>query len=89
MRAEQILKTGSPDVIQSVELPQPVAKSGEVVVRVKAVFFYVDVTTERLDTLTKLFDSGDFRVEVGTVLPLDQAPRRTRCWLGRLTSEGK
>jgi NADPH:quinone reductase-like Zn-dependent oxidoreductase len=89
MRAEQILKTGSPDVIQSVELPQPVAKSGEVVVRVKAVFFYVDVTTERLDTLTKLFDSGDFRVEVGTVLPLDQAPTAHEMLAGAPHKRGK
>lgn len=40
---------------------------------VKAVFFYVEVTTERLDILTKLFDSGELRLEVGTVLPLEQA----------------
>jgi NADPH:quinone reductase-like Zn-dependent oxidoreductase len=40
---------------------------------VKAVFFYVEVTTSRLEHLTELFDSGKLVPCVGTVLPLSQA----------------
>lgn len=39
---------------------------------VRAVFFLVEVTSERLDKLTDLFDSGKLKARVGTVLPLDQ-----------------
>jgi NADPH:quinone reductase-like Zn-dependent oxidoreductase len=39
---------------------------------VRTTFFLVDVTSDRLDTLSKLFDSGSLRTEVGTVLPLEQ-----------------
>jgi NADPH:quinone reductase-like Zn-dependent oxidoreductase len=34
------------------------------------VFFYVEVTTERLNTISKLFDSGELQASVGSVLPL-------------------
>lgn len=40
---------------------------------VKAVFFYVEVTTARLQHITELFDSGKLVPSVGTVLPLSQA----------------
>ena len=40
---------------------------------IRSVFFLVQVTTERLNTLTSLFDSGQLRTRVGTVLPLEQA----------------
>ncbi len=40
---------------------------------IRSVFFLVQVTTERLNMLTSLFDSGKLRGRVGTVLPLEQA----------------
>jgi NADPH:quinone reductase-like Zn-dependent oxidoreductase len=40
---------------------------------IRAAFFYVDVTTERLNTITELFDSGKLVTDVGTVLPLAEA----------------
>ena len=40
---------------------------------VRTVFFLVDVTTARLELLTNLFDRGELKARVGTVLPLDQA----------------
>jgi len=40
---------------------------------VRAVFFYVAVTTVRLNALTDLFDSRQLTADVGTVLPLEQA----------------
>jgi NADPH:quinone reductase-like Zn-dependent oxidoreductase len=40
---------------------------------VRTVFFYVDVTTARLNKITELFDSGKLATDVGTVLPLEEA----------------
>ena len=39
----------------------------------KAVFFFVDVTTARLNKITELLNSGDLTTQVGTVLPLEEA----------------
>ena len=56
---------------------------------VKAVFFYVEVTTERLDILSKLFDSGELRLEVGTVLPLEKARLAHEMLAGAPHARGK
>jgi NADPH:quinone reductase-like Zn-dependent oxidoreductase len=40
---------------------------------IRAVFFLVEVTTERLDRITRLFDDRALRPRVGSVLPLAQA----------------
>ena len=40
---------------------------------VRAVFFLVEVTTERLNRITRMFDEGKLIPRVGTVLPLEQA----------------
>jgi NADPH:quinone reductase-like Zn-dependent oxidoreductase len=40
---------------------------------IRAAFFYVDVTTARLNSITELFDSGKLVTDVGTVLPLEEA----------------
>jgi NADPH:quinone reductase-like Zn-dependent oxidoreductase len=39
---------------------------------VPTVFFYVEVTTERLNTISKLFDSAELQASVGSVLPLKE-----------------
>ena len=39
---------------------------------VRSVFFYVDVTTTRLNTISEMFASGTLATQVGTVLPLEQ-----------------
>ena len=38
---------------------------------IRPVFFYVDVTTERLNTISKFFDSAELQTSVGSVLPLE------------------
>jgi len=38
----------------------------------RSAFFLVDVTTDRLNTLAKLFDSGKLSCQVGTVLPFSE-----------------
>jgi NADPH:quinone reductase-like Zn-dependent oxidoreductase len=40
---------------------------------IRAAYFYVDVTTSRLNKITELFDSGKLVTNVGTVLPLEEA----------------
>jgi NADPH:quinone reductase-like Zn-dependent oxidoreductase len=40
---------------------------------IRAAYFYVDVTTSRLNKITELFDSGKLVTNVGTVLPLAEA----------------
>jgi NADPH:quinone reductase-like Zn-dependent oxidoreductase len=40
---------------------------------IRAVFFLVEVTTDRLDLITTLFNEGKLVPRVGTVLPLEQA----------------
>ncbi len=40
---------------------------------IRAAYFYVDVTTARLNKLTELFDGGRLLTDVGTVLPLKEA----------------
>ena len=39
---------------------------------IRSVFFYVDVTTARLNTISEMFASGTLSTQVGTVLPLEQ-----------------
>jgi NADPH:quinone reductase-like Zn-dependent oxidoreductase len=40
---------------------------------VRAAYFIVDITTERLDKISELFDTGKLVTAVGTVLPLEEA----------------
>ena len=40
---------------------------------VRSVFFLVEVTSQRLDSLTELFTAGRLRPNVGSVLPLEEA----------------
>jgi NADPH:quinone reductase-like Zn-dependent oxidoreductase len=68
-RSLQVLKPGG--ILVSVVSPVPEAARKRYGVR--AAYFYVDVTTARLNTMTQLFDSGKLATNVGTVLPLEQA----------------
>ena len=55
----------------------------------RAVFFIVDVTTERLNKIRELFDAGKLRADVGTVLPLDQARAAHEMLAGAPHNRGK
>ena len=68
-RSFQIIKPGGILVsVVSKALAPPNVPPG-----VRSVFFLVDVTTQRLKKLAALFDRGELKAQVGTVLPLDQA----------------
>jgi NADPH:quinone reductase-like Zn-dependent oxidoreductase len=68
-RSLQVLKPGG--ILVSVVSPVPDTTQKRYGVR--AVFFFVDVTTSRLNRITELFDSGKLVANVGTVLPLAEA----------------
>src|SRR5947207_5824098 len=68
-RSLRVLKPGG--ILVSAVAPVPEAAQKHHGVR--AAYFYVDVTTARLNKITELFDSGKLVTDVGTVLPLEQA----------------
>jgi len=56
---------------------------------VRSVYFYVDVTTARLDKITDLFDRGRLITDVGTVLQLEDARIAHEMLAGRPHRRGK
>jgi NADPH:quinone reductase-like Zn-dependent oxidoreductase len=55
----------------------------------RSVFFYVDVTTARLNTISKLFAQGKLRASVGTVLPLERIREAHKMLAGVPHDRGK
>jgi len=68
-RSFQVLRRGG-RLISAVSKPDPQLAQHH---GVEAAFFLVDVTAERLDSLTTLFDTGELRTHVGAVLPFADA----------------
>jgi len=68
-RSLRLLKPGG--ILVSVVSPVPDTTQKRYGIR--AAYFYVDVTTARLNKITELFDSGKLVPNVGTVLPLEEA----------------
>jgi NADPH:quinone reductase-like Zn-dependent oxidoreductase len=68
-RSLHLLKPGG--ILVSVVSPVPETTQKRYGIR--AAYFYVDVTTARLNKITELFDSGKLVTNVGTVLPLEEA----------------
>ncbi len=68
-RSLRVLKPGG--ILVSVVSPVP--ETGQKRYSVRAAYFYVNVTTARLNEITELFDSGKLVTDVGTVLPLERA----------------
>lgn len=56
---------------------------------VRAAFFYAEVTTARLKKITELIDGGQLSTDVGTVLPLEQAPAAHEMLAGAPHKRGK
>jgi NADPH:quinone reductase-like Zn-dependent oxidoreductase len=67
-RSLRVLKPGG--ILVSVVSPVPEAAQKRYGVR--AAYFYVDVTTARLNKITERFDSGRLVAHVGTVHPLEE-----------------
>jgi NADPH:quinone reductase-like Zn-dependent oxidoreductase len=56
-----------------VSVVSPVPDSAQTLYGIRAAYFYVDVTTARLNKISELFDTGKLVPHVGTVLPLEKA----------------
>jgi NADPH:quinone reductase-like Zn-dependent oxidoreductase len=54
-----------------------------------AIFFYAEVTTARLRTLTTLFDAGRITARVGSILPLSEARQAQGMLAGAPHKSGK
>src|SRR4051812_2174813 len=84
-RSLRVLKPGG--ILVSVVSPVPETLQKHYGVR--AAYFYVDVTTARLNKIAELFDSGKIVASVGTLLPLDQAQRAHEMLGGAPHKRGK
>ena len=67
-RSLQVLKPGG--ILVSVV--SPVSEETQKHFGIRAAYFYVDVTTARLNQIAQLFDGGKLVTDVGTVLPLEK-----------------
>src|SRR5262245_44700878 len=56
---------------------------------VRSVFFYAEVTTERLNSISKLFDSAELQPRVGSVLPLKEVRTAHEMLAGAPHKSGK
>jgi NADPH:quinone reductase-like Zn-dependent oxidoreductase len=68
-RSLRVLKPGG----ILVSIVSPVPKTTQKRYGVQAAYFYVAVTTERLNKITELFDRGKLVTNIGTVLGLEEA----------------
>jgi NADPH:quinone reductase-like Zn-dependent oxidoreductase len=68
-RSLRVLKPGGILVSSVSPVPEAVQK----LYGIRSAYFYVEVTTARLNKLTKLFDGGQLTTHVGTVLSLPDA----------------
>jgi NADPH:quinone reductase-like Zn-dependent oxidoreductase len=64
-RSSGVLKSGG--VLVSVVSADPMSERPDV----RSVFFYAEVSTERLNRISRLFSSGRLTPQVGTLLPLN------------------
>src|SRR5207247_10434378 len=72
-RSLRVLKPGG--ILVSVVSPVP--ETAQKRYGIRAAYFYVDVTTARLNKIAELIDSGQLATAVGTVRPLGDARRAT------------
>lgn len=86
VRSIGVLKRGGVLVsVVSSPMPTDIAEKAGV----KAVFFFVDVTTARLNLITEMFDSKKLVPQVGTVLPLTDAKTAHEMLAGAPHARGK
>jgi NADPH:quinone reductase-like Zn-dependent oxidoreductase len=84
-RSLRVLKPGG----TLVSVVAPVPETTQKRYGVRAAYFYVNVTTARLNKITELFDSGKLATNVGTVLPLEEARKAHEMMAGAPHKRGK
>jgi len=67
-RSAKVLRPGG--ILVSIVTPFPTTRT---VPGIRTAFFLADVTTPRLNALTSLFDRGELKPQVGSVVPLEEA----------------
>jgi Zinc-binding dehydrogenase len=72
-----------------VSVVSPVPEKPPQPVGVRSAFFLVEVTTSRLGTLARLFDSGKLTTQVGTLLPLEDVRTAHEMLAGAPHKRGK
>jgi NADPH:quinone reductase-like Zn-dependent oxidoreductase len=82
-RAAQMLRPGG--ILVSVVSSAPMPTRSDV----RSVFFYVEVTTERLNKISELFDRRELTPQVGTLLPLEEVRTAHRMLAGAPHKRGK
>jgi NADPH:quinone reductase-like Zn-dependent oxidoreductase len=82
-RAFNVLKTGGSLVSAVSSAPLPKRSD------VRSVFFYVEVTTERLNAISQLLDGAELIPQVGTVLPLNDVRTAHEMLAGAPHKRGK
>ncbi len=82
-RSSNVLKEGG--VLVSVVSTDPLPKRSDI----RSVFFYVEVTTERLNAISQLLDSGRLIPQVGTILPLNDVRTAHEMLAGAPHKRGK
>jgi len=82
-RSLNLLKTGG--VLVSAVSADPLPKRSDV----RSVFFYVEVTSERLIAVSQLLDPGPLTTQVGSVLPLEEIHTAHKMLAGAPHKRGK
>jgi NADPH:quinone reductase-like Zn-dependent oxidoreductase len=82
-RSLQLLKVGG--ILVSVVSESPLPSNSNL----RTVFFYVDVTIDRLNAISKLFESEKLLPQVGTVLPISEARTAHEMLAGKPHGRGK
>ena len=72
-----------------ISVVSPVPEAAQKRYSVRAAYFYVDVTTARLNKIAELFDSRKLVTKVGTVLPLESARLAHEMLAGEPHKRGK
>lgn len=82
-RASRLLRAGG--TLVSVVSSDPLPRGSDV----RSVFFYVEVTTERLNKISAFFQRGELVPQVGTVLPLEKIRAAHEMLGGAVHNRGK
>ncbi len=82
-RSYRVLKPGG--ILVSVVSTDPMPKRSDV----RSAFFYVEVTTARLNAISELLDRGKLLTQVGTVLPLEEVRTAHEMLAGAPHGRGK
>jgi len=82
-RSYSVMKSGG--VLVSVVSTDPISERPDA----RSVFFYAEVTTERLNSISRLFSSGQLTPQVGSLLPLNDVRTAHEMLAGAPHKRGK